>query len=285
MDAIRSNGSKWNYNRSIRAVKTDILREELLVKMSLTNSLPTFDSILTRLLSIISDTDASINQLLDVVKCDLAISAKIIRIANSAFYHRGSMIVDLKRAMMRIGLTELKDIIVCVAFLKDITNQWGLNLHDLEGLWVHSLAVSNAVKILNRRAVEHPGKAATVSILHDLGKTILYAYGDKYGTLIEKAMRDRIDICDLEKETFGIDHQEIGYQLSVNWKMPEEVCWVVGNHHGAREADGLIHLVYTADSFLDDRAVDLGEDGIMLEREADFIQNETTRMSELIGKT
>jgi len=265
-------------------VKTDILREELLAKMSLTDSLPTFDSILTRLLGIISDADASLDQLLEVVKCDLAISAKIIRIANSVFYCRGSTIVDLKRAMMRIGLTELQDIIVCVAFLKDITNQWGLNLHDLEDLWVHSLAVSNAVKVLNRRAVEHPGKAATVSILHDIGKTILYTYGDKYRMLIEKARRERVDICDLEKETFGIDHQEIGYQLSVNWKMPEEVSWVIGNHHGREGGDGLIHLVCVADSFLDDRAVDLGEEGIILERKADFIKNETTRMSELIGK-
>lgn len=265
-------------------MQTNILREELLAKTGSTMFLPTFGTILHELLRIINDPDASLAQLLDIVKRDFAISAKIIRIANSACYRRGSMITDLKKAMMRIGFDEIAEIIVCMAFLKELLNQWRLSRADLEALWVHSLAVSNAVKILNRGGAVHPGKVSTVSILHDIGKSILYTYGERYRALIQKARRERTDICDLEKENFGIDHQEIGYLLSAKWEMPEEISLAVKNHHERAETDGPIRLVYVADAFLDERAVDLGEEGAILEREKPWITAETERMSELIGR-
>jgi len=256
----------------------------LLAKTGSTEFLPTFGAILNELLSIVNDSNASVEELLDIVKRDFAITAKIIRVANSAYYSRGSVITDLKRAMMRIGFDGTANIIVCMGFLKEILNQWKLSRLDVEALWVHSLAVGNAVKVLNRGAVVHPGKAFTVSILHDIGKSILYTYGERYRMLIEKARQERADICDLEKESFGIDHQEIGYLLSVNWEMPEEISRVMKSHHTRGEADSPLHFVYVADAFLDDRAVDLGEEGSLLEREKAWIMNETNRMSELIGK-
>lgn len=264
-------------------MQTNIFREELLAKTSSTKFLPTFATVLHELLSIVNDADSSLGQLLDIIKRDIAITAKIIRIANSASYRRGSAIVDLKKAMMRIGFDEIADIVVCMTFLKEILNQWKLSRSDMEALWVHSLAVSNAVKILNRAEIVRQGKAFTISILHDIGKSILYTNSELYRALIDRARREKIDICDLEKESLGIDHQEIGYLLSVKWGMPDEISLVIKSHH-AREAGGLTHLVYVADCFTDGRTIDSGEEQAILEREKAWIMDETERMSELIRK-
>jgi putative nucleotidyltransferase with HDIG domain len=266
-------------------MQTVTLRDELLAKAESVKVLPTLNTIINELFRVMNDANSSFNQLFNVVRYDQAISSKIISIANSAYYSRGANVVNLERAMIVVGFEEIKNIIICLAFLKEILNRWKLSQRDIGVLWTHCLAVGYAAKILSTRTmVEDPEKVFTVSILHDIGKIMFYAYGDQYRTIVEEAQRTGRDLYALEKETFGIDHQEVGYFISVKWRFPEEFSTVIRRHHGRPDGkDPLLDLVRIADMFVDNPLADLGAEGIILQRERDWIANETRRISELLG--
>jgi len=127
-------------------------------------------------------------------------------------------------------------------------------------------------------------KVFTVSILHDIGKVPLLMYGDRYRELAEEARDKGRDIASLEREAFGIDHQEIGHFMSVKWRFPEEFSEVIKTHHGRLEnPTALVDLVMKADRFIDNSPADLGPEAFILREEAGRIEAETKRIGELLG--
>jgi putative nucleotidyltransferase with HDIG domain len=261
------------------------LRDEVLAKAETVKILPTLNSIIIELFRVMNDQNSSFNQIFNILRYDQAISSKIISIANSAYYNRGGKISNLERAMIVIGFDEIKNIVMCLAYLKGILNQWKLSQQDLAHLWRHSLAVAYAAKILSSATmVDEPEKAFTVSILHDIGKVIFYTFGDQYRKAAEEARKGGREIHTLEKDIFGIDHQEVGYFISMKWRFPEEFLTVIRGHHGKREGkDPLLDLVRVADAFVDNLAADLGAEGLILQGEKERIAHETKRVSELLG--
>jgi putative nucleotidyltransferase with HDIG domain len=261
------------------------LREELLTRAESVKVLPTLNTIVNELFRVMNDANSSFKQLYDVVRYDQAIGSKIISIANSAYYSRGSDIVNLERAMIVVGFDEIKNIIMCLTFLKEILNRWKLSQKDLASLWTHSLMVAYAAKTLSAKTmVEDPEKVFTISVLHDLGKVLFYAYGDEYGRVEKEAKETGKDLCFLEREFFGTDHQEVGYYISAKWRFPAEFTNVIRKHHGKAEGKiPLVDIVKLADRFVTDPRADLGPEGIILSREREWIESETRRINELLG--
>lgn len=263
------------------------LRDEVLAKAETAKILPTLNSIVAELFRVMNDRNSSFNQVFSIVRYDQAISSKIISIANSAFYNRGNRVANLERAMIVIGFEEIKNIVMCLACLREILNQWKLSQRDLAHLWKHSLAVAYAAKFLGSRIMaDEPEKAFTVAILHDIGKVVFYTLGDRYRVMTDKAKKEGMSIHTLEKEAFGVDHQEVGYLMSVKWRFPEEFSAVIRMHHGTRDGkDALVDLIRVADAFMDDPSADLGAEGIILTSEKERIMRETSRVSALLGVT
>jgi len=261
------------------------LRDEILTRAESVKVLPTLNTIVTELFRVMNDPNSSFKHLFDVVRYDHAASSKIISIANSAYYSRGSDIVNLERAMIVIGFEEIKNIIMCLTFLNEILNRWKLSQKDLASLWTHSLSVAYAAKALSTKSmIEEPEKAFTVSVFHDLGKVLFYSYGDEYRKIEKEAKVSGRDLCFLEREFFGTDHQEVGYYISIKWRFPEEFADVIRKHHGKSEEESpLVDIVRVADKFASDPRADLGPEGIILSGEREWIQRETRRISELPG--
>jgi putative nucleotidyltransferase with HDIG domain len=261
------------------------LREELLEKAEAVKVLPSLNGIIGELFRIINDPNSSFKQLFDVIRYDQGISSKIIAIANSAYYSRGSAVGTLERSMIVVGFEEIKNIVMCLAFLNEILHAWKLTREDLQSLWTHSVSVSYCARTLaDKTMVDEPEKAFTIAILHDLGKVLFYSYGDHYKRVLQETSRSGKDICVLEKETFGIDHQEVGFYIATKWRFPEEFVKVIKMHHDAPDGLGtLLDLVKISDRFIENPKADLGPGGMILSKEIEKIKIETTRISALLG--
>jgi HD-like signal output (HDOD) protein len=156
-------------------MQTESIRDELLSRAETSKVLPTLNTLINELLRIMSDKDASFTDLFNIIRYDQSISSKIISIANSAYYSRGTRVVSLERGMIVIGFEEIKNIVMCLVFLKEILQLWKLTQQDLMRLWQHSLAVGYAAKTLSTHLMfDEPEKVFTVSIIHDIGKIILF---------------------------------------------------------------------------------------------------------------
>jgi putative nucleotidyltransferase with HDIG domain len=260
-------------------------REKLLATADTLKVLPTLNTIIDEILRILADDNSSFHRLFNVVRYDQAISSKVISIANSAYFGRGSQIVHLERAMVAIGFDEIRRIIMCLVFLKEMLSQWKLSQEDLASLWSHTLSVACAAKFLaSKTMAEDREKVFTVSILHDIGKVPLFIYGDRYRQILEKVRTERSDICSLERDAFGIDHTELGHFISVKWRFPQEFSDVIKGHHGSGEDRGpFVNIVTKADKFIENPEAVLGPEGIILREETDRITAETKRIAELLG--
>lgn len=268
-------------------MRTESIRTELLTKAKTLRVLPTLSTVVDRVFEVLNDNNASFSELVDIVRYDQAISSKIISIANSAYYSRGVKIMSLQRAMLIIGLEELKYIVTCLVFMEGILRKLALKDEDLIALWRHSVYVAYAARVLSANTlVEEPEKVFTLALVHDIGKLILYMCRDDYHHLINGCNGRRRDLCSEERANFGIDHQEIGYYMSMKWRFPSEFGKVIRYHHDDKpmgECEALLRVVKKADIFSDFPDADLGMDGLILIREKPRIDRETERINALLG--
>ena len=264
-----------------------VIRKELIARVDTIKVLPTLNAVIDKVLTVLSNDNASFHDLFGVVKYDQAMSSKVIAIANSAYYSRGAQIVNLERAMIAIGLDEIRRIVMCLVFLKEMLSQWNLSNDDLLSLWNHALSVACAAKMLAERTMaEDREKAFTVSILHDIGKIPFYIYGDRYRRLQQEARDGGQDICSLEREQFGIDHAELGYFISTKWRFPDEFSAVIAGHHGRGEGkSALTGIVMAADKFVENPDDESGPESLILREGAGIIEAETKKISGLLGVT
>lgn len=261
-------------------------REELLRRARSAGTLPMLRNMMVQVFRVMADPDASFGQLYDVVKYDLAISSKIISIANSPYYNRGTPVTSLERAMVMVGFKEVERIIMCLVFLKQIMSPWTLTQDDMAAMWEHSLIVAHAAKTLGTKmGIEESEKVFAISIVHDMGKTVFYAYDDRYRRLAKEASPGTRDLCKLERDEYGIDHQEIGHYMSIIWGFPGEFCETIGNHHSPPDGKApVIDIVREADAFACGRESILPKaerTALQLKKEA--IESETERIKLLVG--
>jgi len=262
------------------------MKEDLLGKAAALKVIPTVSNVVDRVLSIVSDDNASFNDLTDVIKYDQAISSKIISIANSAYYSRGVEIFSLQRAMITIGFEEVKKIVMCLVFMNDILKRIKLKSEDLIDLWKHSAMVACAARVLSKKMlIEEPQRVFTIALLHDIGKTVLYMSVENYHAMIREARSKGKALDVMEKEKFGVDHQEIGYAIGVKWRFPEEFLHVIRYHHDPKlrdKHDNMVRLVGAADSFAVSSNKDLGPEGYILLNEKDGIMKETQNIFDFL---
>ena len=248
--------------------------------------IPTLNTIIAKVFTILNDRDSSFSDLSDVVQHDQAISSKVISIANSAYYSRGMEICSLQRAMINIGFEEAKGIIMCIVFMENMLKQLKLREEDIFALWSHSIYVACASKVLSEKLlIEDPQKVYTAGLLHDLGKVVFYMDAADYGEMLKQASASGKSVIQMENENFGTDHQAAGYSIAVKWKFPPEFTEVIRHHHenetGKRHGE-LIHLVGIADRFSGAPHTVPDREGFILLKEKDAIASEMKSIMDLL---
>ena len=268
-------------------METAHIKQDLLNQATALKVIPTVSSVIERLLDILSNAEASFNDLADVIKYDQGVSSKIISISNSAFYGRGIEVFSLQRAMITIGLEEVKKIVMCLVFMNDMLKKLKLKREDVVDLWRHSLSVACAARVLSKKMlIEEPQKVFTISLLHDIGKTVFYTGAENYPAILKEATIKGKPVDRVERELFGTDHQEIGYAIGVKWRFPEEFLHVIRYHHeeGARDKyANLLRIVRAADHFALPSNMDPGPEGFILLNDRQAIEAETEKIASFLN--
>jgi putative nucleotidyltransferase with HDIG domain len=262
-----------------------IPREQLINQASEIKVIPTLDSIVNRVFMVLGNNNSSFNDLSEVVKYDQAISSKIISIANSAYYSRGIEIFNLQRAMLTIGFEEVRSIVSCILLMEGVIKMLKLKEEDLLDLWKHSIEVASAARLLAERLrIEDPQKAYTASLLHDIGKIVFYLAVPDYGEIL-KETKGTGDVVTLERDRFGIDHQETGWIIAVKWKFPHDFARVIRGHHGNHnpdQQDSLLRVVNASDRFLTGTLSGQSTEAFILDKERNAIKLEVEKIMEFL---
>ncbi len=165
------------------------------------------------------------------VESDAALSSKILRIANSAYYRRAGPVHTLERAIMTLGFHGICQIVLSVSAINQLKGKE--NQLDRARLWRHSLytaIVGRALgAVLNRDFAE---EVFVGGLLHDLGKAMLDdLYPELHQEAYQKAVESRSPLCDQETEVFGLNHAQVGKLAGNSWNLPEEIVDMMALHH------------------------------------------------------
>ncbi len=175
-------------------------------------TLPPFPLVAQRALVLLNKTEVSIQELVDIVKFDPAITANVLRISNSAFFGLRREIHSLHQALLLLGTQELLKIIIASGATRLFCRSTPGYFTDRLGLWRHSVSCALMADLLARE-LDHPERATsfTAGLLHDIGKVVLSIYVDQKFTEIMEVVDGRgVSFQTAEKEVLGIDHAQLG---------------------------------------------------------------------------
>ena len=224
------------------------------------DNMPPLPEIATRVLKIFDDPNADISDLEILLSRDPVLSAKVFKLANSAFYSRGHQSQTLHDACTLLGMNTLKNVIMACCVGQIASNTLRQYVYLPKGMWKHSLSTALAsVSIatamsLDRRFKEELFLAALV---HDIGKLLLDQILD---SPVSSVGHHSIA---LESQAVGITHTQVGVEIAQRWKLPAYVNSVIGEHHSPGHTtahESHVSLVHMVDWMLNNHRVGLKDD-------------------------
>ena len=197
--------------------------------------LGTLPEVTQKILAVTEDPDSSARDLNEILKHDVALSSKLLRLVNSAFYGMPGRVADIDRAIVLLGFQAVRNLAIA-ATMAGLFRRAGAEIGGFSapGLWRHSvatgLAARSIISTVGLRSLRE--EAFLAGIIHDLGILVEYQYASKqFSLVVHKMKADRIDLVEAEEALFEMSHQEIGRALAERWKFPKSVQMVVGYHH------------------------------------------------------
>ena len=181
-----------------------------------------------RAFKLASDPRATASDFVSVIEGDEVLGARVIRVANSVYFFRGTQANDIERAVANIGLDELRCLISATMLRSLLQGKYSAR----EQVWANSVATAIACKILSRRIDIDYGAAFLCGLLHDVGKLIMIRRNPElYQTVINQVGAEQKESIEVEERLFELNHIEVGKWVGETWSFPEAAVLAIGGHH------------------------------------------------------
>jgi len=203
-------------------------------------TLPTLPEVVLRITSMVDDPKVRFADIGSVIAQDPAITAKVLRIANSAFYGLGSPVISPEQAATVIGGRNLRNIALQASVIGRYEHLSRKFDYDMNEMWLHSVLTAQLCQELARRV---PGKCSigpeefyTCGLLHDVGKAVmLESLREEYVAIYQTARQVGEAVHLTEERVLGCTHFEVGAMVAQRWQFPEPVTHAIRFHHGPRD--------------------------------------------------
>ena len=148
----------------------------------------------------------------EAISQDPALSSKVLRIANSAFYGFPRKITTIHLAIVVLGFANIRKIVLTASISDMMSGKMKNGNFDREAFWKHSIACAITSKLIAKRlGFKNDEEVFLWGLLHDLGKIILDSHFRKEFTeVVHLVKKENILIRDAEKRVLGVDHAEVG---------------------------------------------------------------------------
>jgi HD-like signal output (HDOD) protein len=223
-------------------------------------NLPTVPGIVAKISRMVENPETSAAEVGRLISQDQVLSAKVLRMANSAFFGMSRKISSISQALVILGFEVVKGLVLTSSVFDMIQK-------SMAGLWEHSIgcaAASGAVAtILGREDAE---EILVAGLLHDLGKVVLALnLPDEMRLVMNKVASGDILFYEAENQILDFDHSELGQWLAEHWNLPESLAEPMRLHHRPEKAvlkPECTAIVHIADIII--RAKGFGNGGDML---------------------
>jgi HD-like signal output (HDOD) protein len=208
--------------------------DQLMALVARVEILPSLPALYTDIMECLRSPDFSMEDVGAIIAKDIAMTAKVLKLVNSAFFGLGRKISSPAEAAAYLGADLLKSLILSANVFAQFQSS-SIRGFSADALWQHSLRTASAAKIIaktERASRTLADESFSAGMLHDTGKLILAAnFPKQYGEALEKMATAQLSTCAAEREVFGCSHAEIGGYLLGLWGLPEPVVEAIALHH------------------------------------------------------
>lgn len=193
-------------------------------------NLPTLPAVMMKLLEAVEDEASSANDLTAILERDLAISARVLRLANSAFYGLRYQVESIQRAVVVVGFDAVRMLGLAMSVF-DTLNRRRQFAFDPEAFWLHSLGAAKAAQLLAHTipGVSTPESCFTAGLLHDIGKYCLaLVLQTEYKAVVDTAAAANRDLHECESEILHTTHMDAAIWIIRKWHLPASLEEPIG---------------------------------------------------------
>ena len=218
-------------------------------------NLPTPPIVFEQIQKVINDPNTSVADVAGILSEDPAMSVKVLKMTNSAFYGLSREIDSVNQAVMIIGLDAVKNLVLSASVLSMFkSNKESKEYH--EAFWRHSLLTALASRVIARDfqagKMFNPDTGFSSGLIHDIGKMIICCFMPREHNQVREYLDQNAEISEMQAEisVMGFNHAQLGRQLAITWKLPEKLADTIGYHHSPgleNASEHYAHLINLAD--------------------------------------
>ena len=181
--------------------------------------LPVIPKLLHELMQNFSDDNSRIEDIAKKIAMDQVISAKVLKMANSAAYRRGAEITSIEQAVIRLGFNALRSLVVASGLMTSFRTPANF---DKNKFWVDNFQVATIAKALagDCRNIE-PETAFTCALLHNIGELLIQSALPEEASLINMSISRGSSRIDAQREMLGYGYSQVGAELARRWSLSD----------------------------------------------------------------
>lgn len=193
--------------------------------------LPSLSVVVTELLASMDKEDIDTAVLVRKISRDQGLAARVLRVANSAFYGLTSRVSAVSEAVTVLGFHAVRSLALAAGVVKLFPHSADCKFDRL-AFWQHAIGTGVSARVLAARLGKDPETAFTAGLLHDIGKLVLHAYfPDIFDAVLAHRVADDGAIQEAERTLLGFDHAAIGYEVARQWRFPPTIQKAIRDHH------------------------------------------------------
>jgi putative nucleotidyltransferase with HDIG domain len=160
----------------------------------------------------------------------------VLKLTNSAFYGLSREVESVRQAVVIVGMEAIKNLVLSASVL-DMFKGSNVDQEFQDKFWRHSLATGSCCRLLSKKVKAKgfldPDAAFSAGLLHDIGKIVINSYLKAEAALLQSARSKNTTQTDydLENNTIGYNHAQIGGFMAVHWKLPDKLSNAITCHH------------------------------------------------------
>lgn len=195
--------------------------------------LPPLPTVVRRILELVGSERGSVADLGDLVRLDLVITAKLLKLVNSPFYGLSFHVTSVAQAVTMIGFGGVRSLVVAASLSDVLVQQLEVYGFSERGLWKNSIAtaaMARAIANAAGRPAEEAEEAFVAGLMRDIGMLVLGPFLARAGHVLRRS-EPQVDLVQRERTLIGYDHCWLGERLGEKWRLPGSIRLVLSRHH------------------------------------------------------